>query len=58
MITSDWDNVMPMAWTREALHCQHPCKEMSGKDSVSVAQVLFPKPEKAGDATLLQPRGA
>ncbi|OLP92695.1 hypothetical protein AK812_SmicGene25463 [Symbiodinium microadriaticum] len=32
MITSDWDNVMPM--------------------------VLFPKPEKAGDATLLQPRGA
>mmetsp|Transcript_27380 Transcript_27380/g.63782 ORF Transcript_27380/g.63782 Transcript_27380/m.63782 type:complete len:298 (+) Transcript_27380:69-962(+) len=31
MLTSDWDNVMPM--------------------------VLYPKPEKAGDATLLQPRG-
>ena len=35
MITSDWDNVMPMAWTQEAPHSQDPCDE-SGKDSVSV----------------------
>ena len=50
MITSDWDNVMPMAPLREPNPslALHPC----------LVEVLFPKPEKAGDATLLQPRGA
>ena len=53
MITSDWDNVMPMALPRHKLRFFRRVTDLFW-----CLEVLFPKPEKAGDATLLQPRGA